>query len=532
MTTPFCLQNLKFKRTPERLIFPWSTDQIQREISKYHNLLPKGKANLYDIQKLIKKYPEVPVFKNFLCLAYQVKENKKEERAAELAMIEAHPNYFFSKIVQLKHCLENKDFTAIEEMIGSEKDLHTFFPGREIYHDSEVLTFYMLMVKYCYEKKNFMEATRYFNIMEKIDKFHQTTKFCRDIIRDYDWEMDNENEQLEDAPEFELPEQTTEMPEFFHPEIKKLYNLGVDGAEKIVSELLTLPRATLIKDLEKVVMDCVYRFEYFLDLNKNDNLSFNEVNFSTHAYIMLGELNSDDSIEVLLAPLKYDKVVDFWYGDTMSDGLWQSLYKCGRTKINVLKEFILESRHYTYSRWNAISALGAIFEKYPETRQEVKDIFEFLCRHYLAQKDKMYESDHIIVSAMVGELIDINLIEFLPLIKELYENNLVLLDMEGSYYCVVDDFHFNDRYKQKLYNLHGAYERLKFFSESDDEDENDEDEYDDEDVFVDEEPRSFKSMFPPTYEPTMPVKAELKIGRNEKCPCGSGKKYKNCCLTK
>jgi preprotein translocase subunit SecA len=26
-----------------------------------------------------------------------------------------------------------------------------------------------------------------------------------------------------------------------------------------------------------------------------------------------------------------------------------------------------------------------------------------------------------------------------------------------------------------------------------------------------------------------PVKAEKKIGRNDACPCGSGKKYKNCC---
>ena len=24
---------------------------------------------------------------------------------------------------------------------------------------------------------------------------------------------------------------------------------------------------------------------------------------------------------------------------------------------------------------------------------------------------------------------------------------------------------------------------------------------------------------------------EYKVGRNEKCPCGSGKKYKNCCLS-
>ena len=27
---------------------------------------------------------------------------------------------------------------------------------------------------------------------------------------------------------------------------------------------------------------------------------------------------------------------------------------------------------------------------------------------------------------------------------------------------------------------------------------------------------------------TMPIQAEKKIGRNDPCPCGSGKKYKNC----
>jgi SWIM/SEC-C metal-binding protein len=29
--------------------------------------------------------------------------------------------------------------------------------------------------------------------------------------------------------------------------------------------------------------------------------------------------------------------------------------------------------------------------------------------------------------------------------------------------------------------------------------------------------------------PPKPIKAEKKIGRNERCPCGSGLKYKNCC---
>jgi uncharacterized protein YchJ len=28
------------------------------------------------------------------------------------------------------------------------------------------------------------------------------------------------------------------------------------------------------------------------------------------------------------------------------------------------------------------------------------------------------------------------------------------------------------------------------------------------------------------------VRETLKVGRNEPCPCGSGKKYKKCCLNK
>ncbi|MGE0087540.1 MAG: tetratricopeptide repeat protein [Desulfococcaceae bacterium] len=35
-----------------------------------------------------------------------------------------------------------------------------------------------------------------------------------------------------------------------------------------------------------------------------------------------------------------------------------------------------------------------------------------------------------------------------------------------------------------------------------------------------------------SYEPVQPVRREKKVGRNDPCPCGSGKKYKKCCLMK
>ena len=34
----------------------------------------------------------------------------------------------------------------------------------------------------------------------------------------------------------------------------------------------------------------------------------------------------------------------------------------------------------------------------------------------------------------------------------------------------------------------------------------------------------------PTLEGPKPIMADPKVGRNDPCPCGSGKKYKKCCM--
>ncbi|MEG1849984.1 MAG: SEC-C metal-binding domain-containing protein [Oscillospiraceae bacterium] len=38
-----------------------------------------------------------------------------------------------------------------------------------------------------------------------------------------------------------------------------------------------------------------------------------------------------------------------------------------------------------------------------------------------------------------------------------------------------------------------------------------------------------KPDVPRPEEPPQPVKKTDKVGRNDPCPCGSGKKYKKCC---
>lgn len=54
------------------------------------------------------------------------------------------------------------------------------------------------------------------------------------------------------------------------------------------------------------------------------------------------------------------------------------------------------------------------------------------------------------------------------------------------------------------------------------------------DVYVLENPRrKFRGSYRTYFStPEQVRRAARKIGRNEPCPCGSGKKFKNCCMGK
>ena len=43
---------------------------------------------------------------------------------------------------------------------------------------------------------------------------------------------------------------------------------------------------------------------------------------------------------------------------------------------------------------------------------------------------------------------------------------------------------------------------------------------------------AYKNSYGEEVKPIEPIRKENKTGRNEPCPCGSGKKYKRCCLNR
>ena len=133
---------------------------------------------------------------------------------------------------------------------------------------------------------------------------------------------------------------------------------------------------------------------------------------------------------------------------------------------------------------------------------------------------------------------DIAVDELKEQIKDLYEYNLVYLEYAGNYESLMKYQRDEERKAQIIPSISEMYEEItttwagyKYNEEGDDNDdwENDEvrrnkdwnenvNEYRDENISDHhEEQKPF-------------VRIEPEIGRNDPCPCGSGKKHKKCCM--
>lgn len=114
--------------------------------------------------------------------------------------------------------------------------------------------------------------------------------------------------------------QTTEMPEFNHPEIQQLYENGMRIDHNVIKEILCLPRVTLINDLETILEDVVRRYEYFKDKVDEDEWIEEGQTFLIHALFLLTELNATESLDKVLQLLRQgEKLLEFWFGDFLNE---------------------------------------------------------------------------------------------------------------------------------------------------------------------------------------------------------------------
>ncbi|MBK8983441.1 MAG: hypothetical protein IPM38_14265 [Ignavibacteria bacterium] len=209
------------------------------------NVLQKKKNAEIRIEKLIKKYPNIPQFKNYLSTYYSYIGKLDEAFILNKEIVKEHPDYFFGKINLAMEYLKNKDFKKIPAILGEAMEIKSLYPERDVFHIEEVMSFFQIAVYYFIETGNIEAAEMRYKIMTDLDKDNVKTTKAAEAIALHNFKKEFEKFRLRGkslrSPEFiSKPKykQTKSEPEFINPEIKLLYQYGFQIDYNVIRNLI------------------------------------------------------------------------------------------------------------------------------------------------------------------------------------------------------------------------------------------------------------------------------------------------------
>lgn len=311
-------------------------------------------------------------------------------------------------------------------------------------------------------------------------------------------------------------------PALHHPELEDLYRYDLRIPAEKVEAILRLPRETLVEDLKAILRDAVHRYAFFKEKEWNKE----EMTFPIHALWLLADLKEENALPEVLDLLRQEReIIDLWFMDFVTGDMWEVLFHLGRHSLNELKAFVLEILPDFYAQLAATDAVAQITFHFPERREECIAWFRDVLERLLARHEaKEYPYDDDYVSFIVGNLIDIQAVELLPLIKRLYEEDMVIDGIIGPYEDAEADITSTTLKKDKRVVWDSISERYQNATSI---------------WYSYEEGNDVENNYPEIPYPqfsTSPIQPSIrqgpKVGRNDPCPCGSGKKYKKCCWPK
>lgn len=214
-----------------------------------------------------------------------------------------------------------------------------------------------------------------------------------------------------------------------------------------------------------------------------------------YAAPILARIKSKESLELLLDMIRYQNED---IGDRLTEDMPGMLVAFGENCIPRLKEFTLDETLEPISRGTAVTALSVLAKKYPVHEKEIKGHLMMLLNTI---KDRLF------ATVVLYELETFYDISLLPDMQKAVEEGKIddeKKTIENVEAAVKGEYAEIDR---KEYKQHTT-DPIEHFSR-----------------------RNVEYWHNHIFEQEINENDEKrrKTGRNDPCPCGSGKKYKKCC---
>jgi hypothetical protein len=231
------------------------------------------------------------------------------------------------------------------------------------------------------------------------------------------------------------------------------------------------------------------------------------------AMFLLAQFREQRAFPKLVRFLHADsKEMDFTPGDILTDDYDAILCSTYNGDIGLLQEVIENDACYEFARSTAIRAYAYIVRDGHISRDEMIDYLRHVIR---GLKDDDREGASVVVDIISEE----HIFDLLPEARILYDRDLIETFLCGTYdHFINHAFNYTydeDKRTSRKIHIDDAVARMESWA-----------------CYSPEPPSKPKPVNPPPVPAVTETKAKKKIGRNDPCPCGSGKKYKKCCLPK
>ena len=515
------------------------TPEIRRIIEQLRPDLEKGRKYLIKrLNRLCLKYPQTPTFKNFLSTVYQKVGKTDKAYAVNHWIVKEHPDYLFGKINLAVEYLFKNQPQKVPAILGERMEISELYPQREEFHMEEVIGFHTVGVQYFLAIDEIEQAEMRVELLEDLAADHPKTHYAKQILQN--WYITKaatrREKELEQQKKVILKDtrshlQTTQSPQFHFPEeIKWLYENNLSLNREKITEILQLKTPDIIEDLEKVLQDSIARFDFFVELVREEGYANQNLDSPIHALLLLADFKSEKSLPQILQLLSQNKdFTNFWFGDFIGPIMENALYHCGRNQVQILFDFLGLPNIHAINKAVVGESLLKIIEDSDGERAAFTANYRQVLNLYIENAENENFADTEAVGFLVSDITDLGYEELLPEISRLFDLKLVDSFIAGSYSEVQTHISSPPYAKNMEFIRKDIYEKYEELHKDERETETQEG---DGDFFsrMYEEEMLDRALF--DAEANEPVSKPKKIGRNDPCPCGSGKKYKKCCLNK
>ncbi len=137
------------------------------------------KKAIPELRELVEKYPDVPLFSNYLAEAYIANREIDEAETVVLENIQKHPDYLFARLNYVELCLRRKEYEKIPEILDHKFNLPLLYPERKRFHISEVVSFMGLVGLYFFATHQRAKAEEYNQILQRIGPEYPVAKILK-----------------------------------------------------------------------------------------------------------------------------------------------------------------------------------------------------------------------------------------------------------------------------------------------------------------------------------------------------------------